>query len=528
MLQLCGVIKDFGPRRVLDGLDLEVGRRDHLALIGENGSGKSTLLRIIDGGLDPDGGAVHRVADVRIAMLEQGAFADGTPDDRRLLVRGMERLQPGLGGLWLRGLAGDPAVVDELVARRGYESAERLIRLAERLGLPEERLDKPALELSGGELARFDLAVLLAAEPDLLLLDEPTNHLDLEGLRLTESLLAEHAGAFIVVSHDRDFLDAVAAETLELEDGGLRRYHGGYSAYRRRRDEELAAAWEDFHQAKRERKKLLAGMNRRLGIVRTIEGKGGGFAGTAHANRRGSMYYDRKAAKLSKTVRVVQRSIAEIERERLTPPKSYSLRIRPPLGPAARSGELTAYASDLRFHHPGGPELFDGLDFDLHRGGRLQLVGPNGCGKSTLLRLLTGELAPTGGECGLGSKVAFFHADQRTLGLPGEGTIWQAVRRRTTAERREIRHLLARLLFTGEAVHTPVAKLSGGERARLFLALICLGGANLMLLDEPTAHLDLKSIEALEGALTEYEGALIFVSHDRAFGRRLDGRKLEL
>jgi ATPase subunit of ABC transporter with duplicated ATPase domains len=528
MLKLQGISKSFGHRLVLEDLELEVGRRDHLALIGENGGGKSTLLKIISERLEPDTGTLHRAADVRIALLEQGAFAEETPDDRRLLIRGLERLQPGLGRLWLRGLEGDTAAVDELVSRRGYESAERLIRLAGRLGLPEKRLDAPALELSGGELARFDLAVLLAAEPDLLLLDEPTNHLDLEGLRQAETLLAEHDAAFILVSHDRDFLDAVADETLELEDGGLRRYHGGYSAYRERRDAELAAAWEDFHQAKRERRKLLAGMNRRLGIVRTIEGKGGGFAGTAHANRRGSMYYDRKAAKLSKTVKVVQRRIAEIENRRLTPPKSYTLRIRPPLGPTTRSGEIAAYARDLRFAHPGGPELFAGLDFTLYRGRRLRLAGPNGSGKSTLLRLLSGELQPAGGECGLGSKVQAFHADQRTLGLPADGTVWQAVRAETTAERREIRHLLARLLFTGESIHTPVSELSGGERARLFLALICLGGANLLLLDEPTAHLDLKSIEALEEALDAYEGSLLYISHDRAFGRRLGGRVLQL
>jgi ATP-binding cassette, subfamily F, member 3 len=528
MLRLRGIVKEFGGRRILDDLSLEVGRRDRLALIGENGGGKSTLLRLIAGRLEPDAGTVHRAADTRVGYLEQSAGGSGREGLDTLLERGLERLRPGLAALWRGAAAGDPAAVDELLNRRGYGLAERLTRIAERLGLAPERLDGPPLTLSGGELARFDLAVLLTAEPELLLLDEPTNYLDLEGLARAEELLAGYPGAFIVVSHDRAFLDAVAAETLELEDGRLRRYHGGYSAYRERRDAEIAAAWEDFHQAKRERRKLLAGMNRRLGIVRTIEGKGGGFAGTAHANRRGSMYYDRKAAKLSKTVKVVQRRIAEIESERLTPPKSYTLRIAPPLGGAERSAELAARADDLFYAHPGGPELFGGLELRLWRGRKLQLTGPNGGGKTTLIRLLLGELRPNRGSCGLGANVTVFHADQRTLGLPIGETVWDCLRLRSDADRRELRHLLARLLFRESDLGKPVEVLSGGERSRLFLALIGATRANLLILDEPTAHLDLQSIEALEEALAAYDGSLLFVSHDRAFGERLANERLEI
>ncbi len=533
MLQLHNIRKSFGPVEVLRGLDLSVGRRDRLGLVGINGSGKSTLLKIAAGLLAPDSGTVAPAGDMRTAYLEQGAaeeaWRSGTIDgegDRSLLVRGLDRLERGLGALWDRSLAGDADAVDELMARSGYEKVERIHRLTRRLGLKPERLKAPALELSGGELARFDLALSLAGEPDLLLLDEPTNFLDEGGLAEAEQLLARYAGAFIAVSHDRDFLDAAVGGILELEDGLLRRYHGGYTDYRRRRGEEIAAAWEDFHQAGRERKKLLAGLNRRLGLLHRMEG--GGFTGTAHANKAGSDSFSRRAAKVARTARTVKRRVARLESDRLVRPKTYGLKIRPPLNEPARAGELIARAENLHFAYPGGSELFGGLDFSLYRGERVRLTGPNGSGKTTLLRLLLGELEPTGGAAGPGRNVRAFHADQRSLGLPASGTVFEALREKTDLDRNGIRYLLAKLLFRREEVDKPVASLSGGERARLFLAIVSVTDANLLVLDEPTAHLDLASIEALEGALARYTGTVLFVSHDRAFGRAVGSRLFAL
>ncbi|HDR06584.1 MAG TPA: ABC-F family ATP-binding cassette domain-containing protein, partial [Candidatus Coatesbacteria bacterium] len=381
-------------------------------------------------------------------------------------------------------------------------------------------------ELSGGELARFDLALLLAAEPDLLLLDEPTNFLDEGGLAEAERLLARYPKAFVAVSHDRDLLDNCASGILELEDGLLRRYTGGYSDYRRRREEEIAAAWEDFHRAGRERAKLLEGLNRRLGLLHRMEG--GGFSGTAHANRAGSDSFSRRAAKVARTARTVKRRIARLEAERLVQPKGRGLKIRPPLNEPPRAGEVVARTEKLYFAHLGGPELFGGLDFTLHRGERVRLAGPNGSGKTTLLRLLLGELAPSGGTVGLGAGVRPFHADQRSAGLPADGTVFEALRENTGLTRNEIHYLLARLLFRREEAEKPVAALSGGERARLFLALVSVTEANLLVLDEPTAHLDLASIEALESALANYAGTVLFVSHDRAFGRNVGDRRFDL
>jgi len=533
MLQLHAIRKSFGPVEVLRGLDLSVGRRDRLGLVGINGSGKSTLLRIAAGLLAPDSGTAALAGDARAAYLEQGAAEEawrsgtvGDASNRSLLVRGLDRLERGLGALWERSLTGDADAVDELAARDGYEKVERVYSLAARLGLPTERLEGPALALSGGELARFDLALLLAGEPDLLLLDEPTNFLDADGLAEAEKFLARYPRAFITVSHDRAFLDAAVGGILELEDGLLRRYHGGYTDYRRRRGEEIAAAWEDFHQAGRERKKLLEGLNRRLGLLHRMEG--GGFSGTAHANRAGSDTFSRRAAKVARTARTVKRRVARLESDRLVQPKTYGLKIRPPLGSPARAGEVVARAENLRFAHPGGTELFHGLDFTLYRGERVQLTGPNGSGKTTLLRLLLGELKPGGGAAGLGRNVSAFHADQRSLGLPASGTVFEALRRSTELTRYEIRYLLARLLFRREEAEKPVASLSGGERARLFLAIVSAADANLLVLDEPTAHLDLASIEALEGALARYTGTVLFVSHDRAFGRTVGDRRFEL
>jgi len=416
--------------------------------------------------------------------------------------------------------------VDGLAARGGYEKVESVFRLAARLGLPTERLGRPALELSGGELARFDLALLLAGEPDLLLLDEATNFLDADGLAEAEKFLAHYPGAFIAVSHDRAFLDAAVSGILELEDGLLRRYHGGYTDYRRRREEEIAAAWGNFHQAKRERKKLLEGLNRRLGLLHRMEG--GGFSGTAHANRAGSDTFSRRAAKVARSARTVKRRVARLESDRLVQPKTYGLKIRPPLNEPARAGEVVARAENLRFAHHGGGELFHGLDFTLYRGERVQLTGPNGSGKTTFLRLLLGELEPGGGAAGLGRNVRAFHADQRSLGLPASGTVFEALRERTELDRNGIRYLLAKLLFRREEADKPVASLSGGERARLFLAIVSATDANLLVLDEPTAHLDLASIEALEGALERYTGTVLFVSHDRAFGRTVGDRRFAL
>jgi ATP-binding cassette subfamily F protein 3 len=358
------------------------------------------------------------------------------------------------------------------------------------LAVPEARFHEPLKTLSGGWRMRVALARLLLAQPDLLLLDEPTNHLDLEAIDWLERFLDEWEGAFIVVSHDRYFLNRMVRGIVELDRGRLTEFPGGYDDYL----VERLARIEALEEAAKHQAKEIARVTR---------------------------FVERFRYKNTKAKQVQSRLKALDKIERIQAP-SKAKRVRFGFPPAPRSGDVVVRALGLRKAY-GETEVFTSLDLLLRRGDRVALVGPNGAGKSTLLKLLAGRLTPESGSLELGHNVSVqYYAQHQLEALVPQDTVLETLERvAEPGSRQRLRTLLGSFLFSGGDVDKKVGVLSGGEKARLALARMLIRPSNLMLLDEPTNHLDLQSREVLEEALDEYEGTLVAISHDRYFINRI-------
>ncbi|MCS6773395.1 MAG: ABC-F family ATP-binding cassette domain-containing protein [Thermoflexales bacterium] len=497
------VSKSFGSVDVFVGLTFSLARGDKVALVGPNGCGKTTLLRILAGEDEPNsGGQVHVARGVSRGylaqtaersdprtpwQLAQSALVDLNPLQARLAQLEAALAQPNL----------DPAETEALLraygevqhafeAQGGYTVDARIRRVLDGLGLPEPLWHTSISALSGGQRVRAFLAHLLLRSPDVLLLDEPTNHLDTAGVEWLEACLQAWEGTLVVVSHDRYFLDEVCDQVWEMQPspGGSARlafYRGSYTDYVQQRAEQQARA-----QAEYEAQQAL--------IAKETEYIRRNLAGQNSAQAKGRL-----------------RRLNRIERlERPTQQRALTLRLES----GTRSGERVLEAHNLVVGYDRPllriPELL------LLRGERVAVVGPNGIGKTTLLKTLLGELPPLAGEVRRGASVRIGYFAQAHEGLDPAHTLLESV---LAAQQgltlSEARAWLGRFLFSGDDHFKPVAVLSGGERGRLALARLALQGANLLLLDEPTNHLDIPSQEALTQALQDYEGTLVFVSHDR-------------
>jgi ATP-binding cassette subfamily F protein 3 len=369
----------------------------------------------------------------------------------------------------------------------GYTFEAEAKRVLHGLGLVEAFWPRQAGDLSGGERARLGLARALLQDPDVLLLDEPTNHLDLETLGWLEAMLVARRGTLVVVSHDRYFLDKVATTIWELRDGVVTSFSGNYSAYEQQRRERDARQALDY-----ERQQAV--------IARTEE-----FIRRYGAGQRSKEAHGRQL-RLDRMARIVP--VARAQRLRLRPEK------------ASRAGRVVLRLTDFQVAHPGDPAraiVTAPREIELERGDRIAIIGANGAGKTTLLRTVMGELPPLAGESRFGANVtpAFFR--QASEDLDPDDSVLDVLLETTGGMIPEARDRAARFLFRGEDVFKRIGDLSGGERSRVALAGLFYSGANFLLLDEPTNHLDLPSREALESALAEYSGSLLFVSHDRRF-----------
>jgi ATP-binding cassette, subfamily F, member 3 len=504
ILSLSGVTIQYGAEPLLRDVTFAVGRGERWGIIGRNGSGKTSLFRIITGDLAPERGAVSRTPGLRVALLDQHRGFEGATTVweaactafRPLLAleRSLEEQGHALGA------AGDGAI-PELLARYdrdlerfgregGYEVQARVSAVLHGLGFdPELAHHQPLDNLSGGERGRLGLASQLVAPADVLLLDEPTNHLDLE----TTAWLTDHLKgldtAALIISHDRAFLDAVAEHILHLEAGTTMAYDGGYSAFVTQRAErrlsqqrayskqaKVIAAEEDF-------------IRRNIAGQKTSQAKG----------RR------RRLMRLP----------------RLSPPPGADGAMAVRFRASGRSGDQILVAEKLSVA-VGGRVLLDGFSGTARRGDVLGLVGPNGAGKSTLLATLLGERESQGGTIRLGDSTAVASYRQDLAQVPRDRTLFDIIHDiRPAWTRGQVMDHLGRFDFPGDETLRRSGSLSGGELARVALAMMTLATANVLVFDEPTNHLDVESIEALEDAIEEYEGTVILVSHDRALLRGL-------
>jgi ATP-binding cassette subfamily F protein 3 len=510
LLSLEKCARQIGDLVIFEDVTLRVDDRDRVGIVGDNGSGKTTLLRVLVGIDPPDEGQRHVRRDLRIAYAAQiPELAPGTTV-LDYVLRGdgsFDRLAERLRTLEaaLAEHPGDERRLREyghlqatLEAAGGYQRRHLCEKVLSGIGFAPADLGKDAGVLSGGEKSRLQLAALMVAPADLMVLDEPTNHLDLDGIAFLADYLVRHAGACVVVSHDRRFLDEVATSILDVDAGTAKRYSGNYSAYRKQRDEQLLAEARAFKNQQRWVEKEMEFIRRNMAGRMSVQAKG----------------------RLKRLARL----------ERLSRPAGMgarmALRFREGRGLA---GQAVLEAEDVGYALPNGRVLLRRATFRVNHGETLGILGRNGAGKTTLLRLLAGQLAPQRGEIRRAHGMREGYFSQEMSDLPAGGTVLAALQQLDPKMlEREAREHLARFLFRGDDVEKPVATLSGGERRRLCLARLTAAAYDFLCLDEPTNHLDITAREGLEEALQSYGGAAVLISHDRAFLQAVTDRVLYL
>jgi len=501
MLTLSGVCKSYGDRVLFADAALQVNRGDRIGLVGPNGAGKTTLFSLILGEQPPDDGRITKERDATIGYLPQESAPVGdetvvevacavTPGFVRLM-RAVKAWDQGHPEEALHPEALHDDVHERFHEQNGYAVEAKAKQLLAGLGFRPEQFDKPARELSGGWVMRAHLARLLTQEPDLLMLDEPTNHLDLESLLWFQQYLQGYPGAILVISHDREFLNELVTAVVEIRQRKLVRFTGNYDRYVAQRE---AADTQQLAAFKTQQKEI------------------------AHLQA----FVDRFKAKASKATQA-QSKMKQIERiDRIEAPvaddKKVGFRFPQPI----RSGQRVVWLAGVHFAY-GDKPVYRGVDFEVERGERIVLVGPNGAGKSTLLKLLADKLTPQRGTRGLGHNVtAGYYSQYRVEMLKPERTVLaEALDTDSKVTEQFVRTLLGSFLFSGDSVFKKVAVLSGGEKSRLALVKLLLDPPNLLLMDEPTTHLDMGSIDALVEALKQFEGTLVFISHDVWFIKAL-------
>lgn len=509
ILSVHDLAKYFGERRLFDGVTFDVDQRDRIGFVGDNGCGKTTLFRMLTGEETVDGGSAVTVHGLRIGYMEQHVCRDSsrTLYDEVLTVfepllaaeRELARLQDALAH------SADPALIERQTAVReaferdgGLYFRGRVSSTLKGLGFADEELVQPVGTLSGGQRSKAALAKLLLSDSQLLLLDEPTNHLDIPSVEWLEEFLVGFAGAFIVISHDRYFLDRVTNRTIELVNGHVVATNGSYSVHREKRKSDAEIARHHYESAMRDIEKTKQSIEKLKSF-----------------NREKSVRRARSKEKM------LDRQLDALEVPENEPDNihfDFTARIV--------SGNDVLMADALTMGFDGKP-LFSNVNLHIRRGERVFLLGPNGCGKTTLLKILQRRLAPQQGLVRTGEKVSVGYYDQTQAGIDSGKTVidalWDLYPELTQTQ---VRNALAAFLFRGDAVFRPVDHLSGGERARLLLLKLMLARDNLLLLDEPTNHLDIGSREALEQALEGYDGTMVVVSHDRYFINRMANKIL--
>jgi ATP-binding cassette subfamily F protein 3 len=532
LLQVNNLAKSYGERDLFSNVTFSLPHRARYGLVGPNGIGKTTLLRILAGEEEASAGEIQRARNLRLGYLPQEA---DFRSERSLWEVCQEALRPLLSRQeelhqLEHALAQAPtpelleryARLQEAFERQGgYTWEARLRQVLHGLGFQEQEYALPLSRLSGGQRTRAYLARLLLSDPDLLLLDEPTNHLDIASVEWLENYLSHWEGAALIVSHDRYFLDQTCQAILELSPQGIAFYRGNYSACIQQKQERLARL-EALYLRERERLlKEIEYIRRNIAGQNVQQAKGRLRRLTRHlqameqAGLEAALGRDWSQLEVQTSTSAFSLEEAERRVRDLRPPRPPEALLHLPLRSPARSGEIVLRTHSLRIGYPGRP-LFDVPDLVLRRGECVALIGPNGAGKTTFLKTILGQMPPLSGEVLLGASLRVGYFAQAHEGLDPSHTVLEEILAVAPGmSPAAARQYLAKYLFTEEEVFKPVGMLSGGERSRLALARLALEQPNLLLLDEPTNHLDIPSQEALQQALTAYEGTILLVSHDR-------------
>jgi len=517
LLQVSNITKSYGVNVVLSNISMQVLERERIGLVGVNGAGKSTLLKIIAGEMSADSGAIHKAKETKIGYLAQnsGLQSNRTIGEEMLAVFShLIEAEQELRDLEVK--IADPklhedekryeAVLDRYAKRSdwyreqgGFEVNTRINSVLHGMGFGTFPADTLISTLSGGQKTRLALARILLQAPDLLMLDEPTNYLDIETLTWLESYLRGYSGAILVVSHDRYFLDALAQTIIEIERHTSKRYTGNYSRYM-----ELKAAEYEIN-------------------IRQFEKQQDEIS-------RMEQFVQRNIVRASTTKRAQSRRKALDKMDRLDKPQGDLKKAHFTFEIERSTGKDVLAVNDVSVVFPGKDSpIFQNVSFQLTRGETVALIGPNGIGKSTLLKVIVGQNEPTTGTIKFGTHVKVGYYDQEQTRLNTQNTVLEEVwGNYSHMEEARIRTVLGNFLFSGEDVLKRISSLSGGEKARVSLAKLMLAEANVLILDEPTNHLDLFSKEVLEAALLDYEGTLLFISHDRYFLNKMAERIVEL
>ena len=511
ILQANKIERSFAGEVLFDNISLQVDERDRIALVGKNGAGKSTLLKILVGEEEPTSGEINKKRDLSLSYLAQDSRFESSNtiyeemlhvfDDLRKTETALRQMELEMGektGADLEKLMQDYDRLSEEFRQAGGFTYEADIRaILNGFKFDESMWQMKIEELSGGQNTRLALAKMLLEKPNLLVLDEPTNHLDIETIAWLENYLVNYSGALLIVSHDRYFLDKVATITLDLTKHSLDRYVGNYSSFVEQKEQKLLTEAKNYEKQQKEIAALEDFVNRNL-------------------------------VRASTTKRAQSRRKQLEKMERLDKPEAGTKSVHMTFYSDKVSGNVVLTVEEAAVGYDD-QILSEPINLDIRKMNAVAIVGPNGIGKSTLIKSIVGQIPFIKGEARFGANVEVGYYDQTQSKLTPHNSVldelWNDFKLTPEVE---IRNRLGAFLFSGDDVKKTVGMLSGGERARLFLAKLSMENNNFLILDEPTNHLDIDSKEVLENALIDFDGTLLFVSHDRYFINRVATQVLEL
>lgn len=511
LIQLNNVTKNFVVNEIFSNVKMEINDKDRVAIVGRNGAGKSTLLKIISGELSFDSGERTVSKNTTIGYLSQEFIVREDLsiyeemitcfDEIISLEANLEKLSYELTP---ENIENDPGLLDrfdrlqnEVLTHKDYHYKSKIESVLYGLDFTKDVFDKKISTFSGGEKTRLSMAKLLLSEPDLLILDEPTNHLDMENVAWLENYLSSYNGAIVIVSHDRYFLDKVVNVVYNLEFGKLKKYVGNYSKFLKQYEEDYEKQLKEFTSQQKDIKRLEEFVQKNIARAST--------------------------SKMAKSRQKVLDKMELIDN-----PKKDDKAANIEFNIKEQSGRDVLMIDNLKVGYDG-KQVGNAYNFSVYKGDRIAIVGRNGIGKSTLIKTIAKKQNAIGGSVHYGSKVSLGYYDQKQAEFESSKTIlnelWDEY---PLMKEAEIRTVLGRFLFRGDSVLKIVRDLSGGEKARLQLAKLMLEKNNLLVLDEPTNHLDITSKQVLEDALENYEGTIVFVSHDRYFINKIANKVLDI